>query len=145
MTSKRPLVGRSHSNKNSTIAPISFQEVLNSSCPASALRRHIHARPLAVFWVSPYNQVIDASSTHNDNPPYGDRSVLADKTYKRFLRGRAAYIGNEVYVVIYYWPRYPIRYWRWRERVISAIEPLLKYLVQAGGKGDSGSAGTAAG
>ena len=102
--------------------------MLASRNPSERLREIIHQNPLAVFWVSPTNQVIDAGGAHNENPPNGDRSVLSDTLYKGFLRGRAAYIDGILYIVIYYWPRDRAETARWKKRVKQAEQPLLQYL-----------------
>ena len=65
------------------------------------IRMITHSKPLLVFWVAPNGEVLDAKSAHHDNPPKGDRSVLADTSYKGHLRGRAAYIGKVIYILIY--------------------------------------------
>jgi len=108
---------------------LKFQEILASKNPAERLREVIHQNPLAVFWVSPTNSVVDAKSAHNENPPNGDRSVLADSYYKGYLRGRAAYIDNIVYVVFYYWPKDSKLTKNWEKRVKSAEKPVLDYLA----------------
>ena len=60
-----------------------------------------HSTPLLVFWDSSNGEVIDAKEAHHKNPPLGDRSVLSTKGHKGHLRGRSAYFGNVIYIVIY--------------------------------------------
>lgn len=61
----------------------------------------IHANPLLVFWITPEGAVLDASPFHGENPPNGDWDVLNHPTHKRHLRGRATFIGDRIYIVIY--------------------------------------------
>ena len=49
----------------------------------------------------PEEEIEEAKEEHHENPPYGDRMILTDKTHKGHLRGRSAFIGNHIYVVIY--------------------------------------------
>jgi hypothetical protein len=51
--------------------------------------------------MAPDGSVIDACEAHHVHPPGGDRSILADPRHKGHLRGRAAYVGNRIYIVIY--------------------------------------------
>ncbi len=102
-----------------------FLKIRASANPKESLRELIHKQPLFVFWVSSSNKIIDAYTAHNDYPPNGDRSVLADTIYHGFLRGRAAYIDDVVYVVIYYWPRDGVATQRWKKRVNSAYGNIL--------------------
>ena len=67
----------------------------------TAIRAITHSKPLLVFWISPSGEVLDAKNAHHDNPPKGDRSVLSDPGHKGHLRGRAAYIGDVIYILIY--------------------------------------------
>lgn len=78
-----------------------FLEILNEASPDTAIRAITHSEPVLVFWVTPEGKVLDAKDAHHKNPPNGDRSILSDKTNKGHLRGRAAFIGKKLYVVIY--------------------------------------------
>ena len=78
-----------------------FLALREQASPATAIRAVTHARPILVFWVSPEGQVIDAGNSHFDNPPAGDKSVLSNATHKGHLRGRAAFFGVKIYVVVY--------------------------------------------
>jgi hypothetical protein len=78
-----------------------FLRLLKTADPSSAIRQITHKRPLLVFWVAPDGSVIDASGAHHAHPPGGDRSILADPRHKGHLRGRAAYVGSRIYIVIY--------------------------------------------
>lgn len=66
-----------------------------------AIRSITHATPLMVFWVTPDGKILDAGDAHHDNPPLGDRSVLADSKFKGHLRGRCALFGDVAYFIIY--------------------------------------------
>ncbi len=66
-----------------------------------AIKTITHNKPIFVFWVSPNGEVIDAKDAHHKNPPNKDKSVLSDKKHKGYLRGRAAFIGGKIYIVIY--------------------------------------------
>lgn len=78
-----------------------FKKILLLEDIETAIRAITHSSPVLVFWVSPDGAVIDAGDAHHTNPPNGDRSVLSDKINKGYLRGRAAKIGDKVYIVIY--------------------------------------------
>ena len=79
-----------------------FLKLLKESDRWTAIRVVTHTNPVLVFWVSPdKGEVIDAKNAHHDNPPDGDRSILSDKTNKGYLRGRAVFIGDTLYIVIY--------------------------------------------
>jgi len=78
-----------------------FLKILKESPADQAIRAITHKQPLLVFWVTPDNIVLDAKNAHFDNPPNNDRGVLSHKTHKGHLRGRAAQIGNVIYIVIY--------------------------------------------
>ncbi len=80
---------------------VEFKKILKESFPDKAIKAITHKEPLLVFWVNPEGNVIDAKNAHFDNPPNNDKSVLSHKTHKGHLRGRAAKIGNIIYVVIY--------------------------------------------
>lgn len=80
---------------------LEFLQILNEGDPKLAIKAITHSKPILVFWVSPDGAIVDAKEAHHDNPPNGDRSVLSDKTHKGYMRGRVAYIGDVVYIVIY--------------------------------------------
>lgn len=87
--------------KNATNHSLKFLEILRSKKPEVKIRTITHSKPIFVYWVSPDGLVLDAKEEHHENPPYGDRMILTDKTHKGHLRGRSAFIGNHIYVVIY--------------------------------------------
>ena len=78
-----------------------FLAILEQASVDTAIRAITHSRPLLVFWVTPEGEVLDAGNEHFANPPKGDKTVLSSPTHKGHLRGRAALIGNVVYVVVY--------------------------------------------
>ena len=80
-----------------------FQKILKIKAEKryGEIRAITHSVPLLVFWITPEGIVLDAKNAHHDNPPHDDRSLLSDPTHKGHLRGRAAYIGNVIYVFIY--------------------------------------------
>ena len=78
-----------------------FLNILEAANPDVVIRTITHSEPVLVFWISPTGAVIDAKEAHHKNPPQGDRSVLSDKIHKGYLRGRAAFIGDNLYIVIY--------------------------------------------
>jgi hypothetical protein len=78
-----------------------FLKILKEADTDKAIRAITHTKPLLVFWVSPEGKIIDAKEAHHDNPPNGDKSILSHKTHKGNLRGRAALIGDIIYIVIY--------------------------------------------
>jgi hypothetical protein len=78
-----------------------FLKILKEASPDKAIKAITHLSPLLVFWVTPEGKVLDAHTAHYDNPPNEDRSILSSKNYKGHLRGRAALIGDIVYIVIY--------------------------------------------
>lgn len=78
-----------------------FFKCVASSDPYKAIRTITHKHPLLVFWVNPEGEVVDATPSHRSSPPNGDPSIFGSKTHKGYLRGRAAYIGKVIYIVIY--------------------------------------------
>jgi hypothetical protein len=78
-----------------------FLKCVASADPYKAIRTITHKQPLLIFWVSPEGAVVDANPAHRISPPNGDPSIFGSKTHKGYLRGRAAYLGNVVYIVIY--------------------------------------------
>ena len=78
-----------------------FLALLREKSPATAIRSVTHSSPLMVFWVSPDGKVIDAGNSHFDNPPGGDKTILSNAIHKGHLRGRAAFFGSLLYVVVY--------------------------------------------
>lgn len=54
-----------------------------------------------VFWVAPNGEVLDAGKAHRESPPNGDRSIFVDPSHQGHLRGRAAFIGEVIYIVVY--------------------------------------------
>lgn len=78
-----------------------FLRIMESKDSEKAIKAITHSKPVLVFWISEKGDVIDAKEAHHTNPPYGDKSVLADKINKGYLRGRVAYIGDVLYIVIY--------------------------------------------
>ncbi|MBF0316300.1 MAG: hypothetical protein HQK52_22975 [Oligoflexia bacterium] len=66
-----------------------------------SIRKVIHSHPLLVFWVSPAGEVLDAGNAHRSNPPDKDKSIFIHPTNRGFLRGRAAFFGESIYIVIY--------------------------------------------
>lgn len=78
-----------------------IKEAKDTKHLARGIRTITHAKPLLVFWIAPNGQVLDAGNAHRENPPKGDKSVLSDPQHGGHIRGRAAYIGNTVYIVIY--------------------------------------------
>ena len=59
--------------------------------------------PLLIFWVAPDGRVIAAEGSQRKSPPDGDSTVFRPG-HKGYLLGRAAWIGDIVYVVIYVRP-----------------------------------------
>jgi len=84
-----------------------------------AVRLLTHSNPILVFWIGQDREVHDAGKAHRDNPPSGDRSIFGDPQHKGFLRGRAAMIDNQLYVVVY------------RNAKASAILPSQKALLRS--------------
>ncbi len=78
-----------------------FKQITSKPDAYDAIRAITHSQPLLVFWITPDCQVLDACDAHYDNPPHGDRSILAHRSHKEHLRGRAAFIGDILYIVIY--------------------------------------------
>lgn len=78
-----------------------FLKLLNEGNTENSIKTITHSNPLFVFWVSNDGEILDAKKSHHENPPKNDRSILADKQYKGYLRGRAAFIGNTIYIVVY--------------------------------------------
>jgi len=91
--SKTSLSKLTHSNR--------FMEILRGPNPEVDIRAVTHSDPILVFWVTPSGKVLDAGEAHHQNPPDGDRTILSDKTHKGHLRGRSAFIGDKLYIVIY--------------------------------------------
>ncbi len=88
--------------KKMHIHSLVFSKLLEEAADIKkAIRAITHAKPLLVFWVTPEGIVLDAKEAHHDNPPLGDKTVLVDGKFKGHLRGRAAFIGNKIYIVIY--------------------------------------------
>ncbi len=109
-----------------------FLQIIAKPDAYSAIRTITHSQPLLVFWVTPEGEVLDARDAHHDNPPHGDRSVLAHRTHKGHLRGRAAFIGNRLYIVIY--GDGPGKRWskRQHKQIIQALPALYKALAAQG-------------
>lgn len=109
-----------------------FQQIVTKPYAYDAIRAITHSQPLLVFWVTPEREVLDAREAHHDNPPHGDRSVLAHRTHKRHLRGRAAFIGNRLYIVIY--GDEPEKRWSKRQckHVVQALPALYEALAAQG-------------
>lgn len=78
-----------------------FRDIASRPDAYAAIRTFTHSQPLLVFWITPDCVVLDAHDAHHDNPPHGDRSILAHRTHKGHLRGRAAFIGDVLYIVLY--------------------------------------------
>jgi len=78
-----------------------FLKIIESADADIAIRTITHSKPVLVFWISPAGNIVNAKEAHHENPPDGDRSVLSDKIHKGFIRGRAAFIGDVLYIVIY--------------------------------------------
>jgi len=78
-----------------------FVCILEQASPETVIRTITHSAPLLVFWVTPSGDILDAKNAHFQNPPNGDRSILSDATNKGHLRGRAARIGDKIYIDIY--------------------------------------------
>ena len=78
-----------------------FLRCVASSDPYRAIRTITHKKPILIFWVSPDGLVIPAFPSHRESPPNGDVSIFGSKTHKGHLRGRAAYVGSVVYIVVY--------------------------------------------
>lgn len=78
-----------------------FLKILEQASPDKMIRVLTHENPLLVFWVTPTGEVLDAKDAHFQNPPSGDRSILATPGHKGHLRGRSALIGTQIYIVIY--------------------------------------------
>jgi hypothetical protein len=66
-----------------------------------AIKRITHTKPVLVFWISPSGRIIDAGNSHHKNPPEGDKTILVDRYYRGYIRGRSAMIGQKLYAVIY--------------------------------------------
>lgn len=90
---KRLLAAFKHSNQ--------FLLIREGADPDKAIKAITHSSPVLVFWISPTGSIVDAKEAHHNNPPEGDKSVLSDKIHKGYLRGRAAFIGKTLYIVIY--------------------------------------------
>jgi len=84
-----------------------FRRILAESKSNREIWRKIriitHTAPLLIFWVAPDGKVLKAVGSHRQSPPNGDRSVFCPG-HKGYLRGRAAQIGDTIYVVIYVRP-----------------------------------------
>lgn len=78
-----------------------IKEAKDTKQIANAIRAITHSKPLLVFWISPKGEVLDAKKAHRQNPPNGDKSVLSDPQHGGYLRGRVAYIGDTIYIVVY--------------------------------------------
>ena len=78
-----------------------FLKLLKEVSPDQAIRILTHKTPILVFQVTPDGKVLNAKNAHFENPPNGDKSILAHKTNKSHLRGKAAIIGDVLYIVIY--------------------------------------------
>jgi hypothetical protein len=78
-----------------------FLKILQEDDPANAISAITHTSPLLVFWVKPDGTVIDAGKAHRSLAPDGDASIFADPKHKGHLRGRSAFFGATVYIVIY--------------------------------------------
>lgn len=78
-----------------------FLEIMESAYPEIDIRIITHSKPTLVYWISPNGDIIDAKDAHVENPPDGDRSILSDKIHKGYIRGRAAFIGDILYIVVY--------------------------------------------
>lgn len=109
-----------------------FQQIVTKPDAYDAIRAITHSQPLLVFWVMPEGEVLDAREAHHDNPPHGDRSVLAHRTHKGHLRGRAAFIGDHLYIVIY--GDGPEKRWskRQRKHIVLALPALYEALAAQG-------------
>lgn len=109
-----------------------FLQIIAKPDAYSAIRSITHSQALLVFWVTPEGKVLDAREAHHDNPPHGDRSILAHRTHKGHLRGRAAFIGDRLYIVIY--GNGPEKRWskRQRKQIIPALPALYETLAAQG-------------
>ena len=68
-----------------------FIKILKEASPEQAIRILTHKSPILVFWVTSESKVLNAKNAHFDNPPDKDKSILAHKTHKGHLRGRAVH------------------------------------------------------
>ena len=109
-----------------------FRQIVAKPDAYTAIRAITHSQPLLVFWITPDCMVLNAREAHHDNPPHGDRSILAHRTHKGHLRGRAAYIGDVLHIVIYgeasekRWSR------RQRKHIAQALPALHEALAAQG-------------
>ncbi len=111
---------------------IEFLRILEQKEVDKAIRIITHSSPLLIFWISPNGKVISVKDSHYNSPPNGDKSILADKKYKGYLRGRSALIGNVIYIVIYgeggsdlaKWQRALLR--RSSSRILDALRSEIK-------------------
>jgi len=61
-----------------------------------------HAAPEFVFWIYPDGKLLDARTSHRDNPPPGHEHILRDELdYGGFLRGRVVRYGGNQLLAIY--------------------------------------------
>jgi len=103
-----------------------FEEIVSRPNAYGAIRFITHTQPVLVFWITPECQLIDAHEAHHDNPPHGDRTILAHRTHKGHLRGRVAFIGDRLYMVFYGDDHQK----RWTEKQIKQIAQALPVLCQ---------------
>lgn len=78
-----------------------FRQIKTQPNIYRAIRSITHREPILVFWVTPDCRILDARDAHHANPPGGDRSALIHRTHKGHLRGRSAFIGDVLYIVVY--------------------------------------------
>lgn len=68
----------------------------------AAIREFTHRDPDFVFWIAPDGELIDARTSHLQNPPKGCAHILDDEPdYGGFLRGRVASFLEDQLVVVY--------------------------------------------
>lgn len=68
----------------------------------AAVREFTHRDPDFVFWVHPDGKLIDARTSHLQNPPKGCAHIMNDEPdYGGFLRGRVASFLEDQLVVVY--------------------------------------------
>lgn len=67
-----------------------------------ALRELTHTVPEFVFWIYPDGKLLDARTSHRENPPPGHEHILNDELdYGGFLRGRVVRYGGNQLLAIY--------------------------------------------
>ena len=68
----------------------------------ATIREFTHRDPDFVFWIHPDGTLLDARTSHLQNPPKGFEGILNDEPdYGGFLRGRVASLLDDQLIVVY--------------------------------------------